>query len=103
MGMVFANRRTCIDPEYLDRIIKEDGYRPITEESELSVGDVVVYKSSGQVVHVGLVALIQPVIGEGRWEITVLSQWGRTGEYFHSLADVHANFGEQSEYWTDRP
>ena len=84
-------------------ILREDGYRRVMRESELQQGDVVVYRdSSGEVSHVGLVAEVNPNIRDANFQVTVLSQWGATGEYFHRVDDVTPILGHFSEYWTER-
>ena len=103
MGMVFANRRTWIDPEHLQIILVDDGYRQANDETELQPGDVVVYRDdSGEVSHVGLVTEVRIDVAQASREIFVLSQWGRYGEYFHRIDDVNPWLGTPVEYWTDR-
>ena len=103
MGMIFASRRTCIDPDKLRMILEEDDYRQIGEEGNVECGDVVVYKgNSGSVTHVGIVVEARPDLFSGIWKITVLSQWGGDGEYLHLIDEVHPSLGEPSEFWTDR-
>ena len=103
MGMVFATRRTWVEPDHLEIILKDDGYRPVIDETDLARGDVVVYRDDQQTVtHVGVVAEIQTNIREATREVLVLSQWGRDGEYFHHVEDVSPLLGKPSEYWTDR-
>lgn len=103
MGMVFANRRVWIDPDWLGMILADDGYSRVRDERELQPGDVVVYRSSaGAVSHVGLVAEVKPNLREGTWEVQVLSQWGSTGEYFHRVDDLSPALGHFSGYWTER-
>ena len=102
MGMVFASRRTWIEPEYLQMILQDDEYRQV-RRSELQRGDVVVYRDEhGEISHVGIVAEIRVNVKEADWEVTVLSQWGQHGEYFHLDEDVHQKLGKPTEYWTDR-
>ena len=103
MGMVFANRRVWVDPENLPMILDDDEYQKIAGEEQLQPGDVVVYRNSeGEVSHVGIVAQIRVNIDQASWEITVLSQWSRDGEYFHKADDVNPLLGKPVEYWTDR-
>lgn len=102
MGMVFANRRTCIDPKHLPLILRDDGYRRTTSE-ELQPGDVVVYRDGvGNTTHVGIVFKIKVNLEDADRRVTILSQWGRAGEYFHAVNDVNELLGTPSEYWTDR-
>ena len=103
MGMVFASRRTWIDPDHLQMILQDDEYQRVSSKSELQPGDLVVYRDDKDLVsHVGIVAQVKTNIKEAAWEVYVLSQWGGDGEYFHLDKDVHPWLGEPSEYWTDR-
>lgn len=103
MGMVFAARRTWIDPEEIRLILEDDDYRRVSDASELMPGDVVVYRTDdGSVSHVGVISEVQIDIREASRRIVVLSQWGREGEYFHGVDDVNPRLGKPTEYWTDR-
>ena len=103
LGLVFANRRTWIDPDQLALILSDDGYRRVVDEGDLQPGDVVVYRSTGgAVVHVGIVSTLTPNLLTASWEVQVLSQWGAAGEYFHRVDNVHPMLGTPSEYWTER-
>jgi len=103
MGMVFASRRTWIDTDELGMILEDDEYRRLSSNEEVVLGDIVVYKDvTGAVSHVGVVARVSIDFVAGTKETTVLSQWGRDGEYFHRVDDVNSRLGSPSEYWTDR-
>ena len=103
VGMVFASRRTAIEPEYVPMILRDDGYRPVDQEDALEVGDVVVYRTrDGEISHIGIIAIIKESIQPPYREIIVLSQWGSEGEYFHRIDDVNPLLGQASEFWTDR-
>lgn len=104
MGMVFANRRTCVEPEYLQTILEDDEYHRLPGRGQVELRDVVVYRDDqGIVGHVGLVARVIPNLRQGGTsEIVVLSQWGADGEYFHSVNDVSPYLGAPTEYWSDR-
>ena len=103
MGMVFASRRTCIDPQQLHMILVDDEYEPVPDQKDLQRGDIVVYRGpKGTVCHVGIVVEVKPDLRKGSWEVTVLSQWGADGEYFHLINEVHPSLGEPTEFWTDR-
>ena len=103
MGMVFSSRRTCIDPDHLHTILKEDDFHQVRDNGDIKCGDVVVYKDSGgSVTHIGIVVEARPNVSTGSWEITVLSQWGGDGEYFHLIDEVHPSLGQPAEVWTDR-
>lgn len=103
MGMIFAARRTYIEPDELPMILEDDDYRRLGPQDEVIKGDMVVYKDTGGYVsHVGLVADAQRDLREGTTDITVLSQWGQDGEYFHHIDDINPFLGTATEYWTDR-
>lgn len=103
MGMVFATRRTWVDPEDLQMILEDDEYRRLSDPDQVVEGDVVVYRNAqGNVAHVGLVARVNVNLSQATREITVLSQWGADGEYFHSVDDVSPYLGAPTEYWSDR-
>ena len=103
MGMVFASRRTCIDPQYLHTILVDDEYEPVPDQKDLQQGDIVVYRDLQRTIcHVGIVVEVKPDLRRGSWDVTVLSQWGADGEYFHLLDEVHPSLGEPTEFWTDR-
>lgn len=103
MGMVFATRRTWVDPQHLSLILNDDGYRRVPDQAGLEEGDVIVYKNTaGQVSHVGIIARLAVGLAGQPPQIFVLSQWGRDGEYFHRADDVPELLGIPAEYWTDR-
>lgn len=103
LGMVFANRRTWVEPEHLQLILEEDNYRKLVDINELQRGDVVVYHDDdGDISHVGIVIAINPWRPDETRDIFVLSQWGQDGEYFHLVDDVPHHLGQANEYWTDR-
>lgn len=103
LGMVFATRRTWIEPDHLQMILDDDDYQLVSSESDVQPGDVVVYRNaSGEVTHVGIVARKETEPRDATYKITVLSQWGKDGEYFHDINDINVLLGTPSEYWTDR-
>ena len=103
VGMVFANRRTWVEPEHLQVILEEDNYRKLADINELQRGDVVVYHDEdGDISHVGIVIAIGLWQSDETRDVFVLSQWGRDGEYFHLVNDVPYYLGQADEYWTDR-
>jgi hypothetical protein len=60
-GMVFASRRTCIDPMHLSRRLLDDGYRLLKPCEAARPGDVVVYKNKiKEPVHVGVAIEANP-------------------------------------------
>lgn len=100
LGMTFASRRTCIEPDLTDMILAEDGYTKLASSEKACVGDVVVYKKDGEVTHVGLIIEIAKPLTDRN--IHVLSKWGAFGEYTHRLDEVPVLFGRAEEFWTDR-
>ncbi|NJL95935.1 MAG: hypothetical protein HC915_20485 [Anaerolineae bacterium] len=84
-GMVFASRRTWIDESYVERILRDDGYRLVAHLGDVSKHDVVVYRDqAGQVAQVGMVINKHADLAQGTVEFTILSKWGRPGEYRHA-------------------
>ncbi len=103
VGMIFASRRTWVDPDQLKVIYKDDNYRTLDNIDEASEGDVIIYKNGdNEITHVGLVSKVQPNPEDGSRDITVMSQWGKDGEYFHRIDDVSPFLGTPAEAWTDR-
>ena len=102
MGMVFASRRTAIDPDQLGVILSDDGYVRISE-SEIEAGDLVVYRGDNkEVSHVGIVFQVGLYRENNVRDVFALSQWGLDGEYFHEMRDVNPQLGTPAEFWTDR-
>lgn len=104
VGMVVASRRTWVDPEDLHRVLGDDGYRMLRDESEVERGDIVVYRDdTGEVCHVGVVAGKNVLQTQGDQDaLQVISKWGGDGEYFHGASNVPVFLGKPVEYWTDR-
>ncbi len=103
VGMIFASRRTWVDPSSVQMILDEDEYRKLSEIKEVKVGDVVVYRRDTQEIrHVAIILERKANVADASWEVTVLSQWGGEGEFVHSLDDVPSAYGRPIEYWTDR-
>jgi hypothetical protein len=101
MGLVFGSRRTCIDCDCAEWILKEDGFRLVSEREVPKIGDIVIYRRGDQAVsHLGWLVGIDG-IGDMRI-VRVLSKWGFVGEYFHPIDHVPSVYGVPSEYWTDR-
>lgn len=101
MGLVFASRRTCIDPDELRMIFEDDGYEKIPDLKDVDVGDVVVYFNEGMVTHVGIVVGKELLLNL-KSNIIIMSKWGADGEYLHEVSHVPDSFGRKVEYWTDR-
>jgi hypothetical protein len=90
MGMVFASRRTCVEPDHFAMIVEDDGYVERTQNAEAKAGDVAVYKSTkdGTVIHVGTIMSIKPQFEMGEIDLMVLSQFGADGEYLHKADEL---------------
>lgn len=100
---MFGARRVWIDPSEFRQILRDDGYRIITEP--LLPGDVVLYgRSSDGVDHVGMVHLRSLVLppAQPEPEVWVRSKWGDGGEYVHKIDDVPTLLGKPREYWRFR-
>jgi hypothetical protein len=104
MGMVFAARRTAIEPEQFDFIVEEDEYRLLKPGEQRMPGDVVAYRHGTEVVHVAKIVRIE-VTPHGAG-LTVVSKWGRLGEYIHAAEDLPEQYKiprePRIEIWTDR-
>ena len=61
IGMAFANRRTCIEPEQVPMILQEDGYAEVPQAASVITGDIVIYELDGEISHVGIVVSNKPV------------------------------------------
>jgi len=104
-GMVFACRRTCVSKmQDVDTVLVDDGYHVVSNQRDVDVGDLVVYRRGSAPKHVGIVyekaALLD--VGQEPFAFRVLSQWGEDGEFLHKLSDVPALFGDRIEFWSDR-
>lgn len=83
-------------------ILREDGYRQI-DLSDVVEGDIVLYQdAAGEIAHIGVVYHKIADVMNASWNVTVLSQWGFDGEYFHEFRDVPQLLGRPTEYWTER-
>ena len=103
MGLVFASRRTSIDVDpTIKLILEDDEYTLVAETKDVQEGDIIVYYKDKRPTHVGIVARIGKSIEKAEFNITILSQWGRDGEYFHSVDNIPSYYGTKFEYWTDR-
>ncbi|MFN7937068.1 MAG: hypothetical protein U0R19_27340 [Bryobacteraceae bacterium] len=101
VGMVFANRRTSIDPEYVPAILADDGFALVEQLADVHRGDVVVYTDDhGDIAHVGIVIANELIFGTR--QVLVLSQFGRDGEYFHPHNDVPDCYGKNIRFYSER-
>jgi len=102
--MIFASRRTWIDPEELEMIFREDGFRIVNDIKDVFAGDIVVYGNpkTQQPEHIGLILDKAANLRDSTWDVKVLSQWGRDGEYVHEINSLPTLLGEVLSFWTDR-
>jgi len=98
VGMVFATRRSHINPDHVRDILEKDGFSKVPDAA-VKLGDLVLYCDGNTVLHIGMVAATPSVDGHDTW---VLSKWGDDGEYYHRLKYVPEIFGEPTEFWTHR-
>ncbi len=102
IGMVFANRRTCVEPTHVQMILDDDGYQEISPR-DVAPGDIVIYRDgSGEISHVAVVVSHEPDLANARWKTTVLSQWGADGEYIHEYGDVHQMLGRPDKFYSEK-
>lgn len=88
-GLTFASRRTMVTDEVtLQRILMDDGYRPI-QANEVSAGDIIVYYLDGYIEHSGIV--IDNPVGPLRIP-TIWSKWGRGSEMIHAANNCPYNY-----------
>jgi hypothetical protein len=103
VGLVFAGRRTCIEPEHVEMILEQDDDERRTSLDRAAPGDIAVYRDEGrEVCHVGIVATVHPDLSGGPTRIRILSQWGSDGEYLHDADAVPHWLGRLTEVWTYR-
>ena len=102
-GLTFACRRTGIyNPEDIEKILKDDGYRQI-KPMEAQPGDIVVYRDGRETSHTAAVIQVERsntlVGGQAIW---VLSKWGQGAEYIHVVKDDPYKDHDVT-FWTERP
>jgi hypothetical protein len=102
IGMAFANRRTCIEPDQVPTILEEDGFVEVAQAAAVMTGDLIVYELDGEISHVAVVVENKPDLQDGGSTIQVLSQWGFDGEYLHEYRDVHPSLGRPVRFYTER-
>lgn len=89
MGMVFACRRTCIEPEHFRLIVTDDGQVEISKITDSFPGDLAAYvDGKDEVVHVGVVLDRSVDVASASVNLRVLSQFGADGEYIHAADDL---------------
>jgi hypothetical protein len=103
IGMVFANRRTCIEPDEVPMILRDDEYVEVPRPADVMPGDLVIYeKEADEVSHVAVVVSNDPNLADGGSVIRVLSQWGSDGEYLHDYKDVPPLLGSPVRFYSER-
>lgn len=89
VGLVFASRRTWIEPHYFHLIATDDGYQRRVRTADTLPGDVAVYTSpQGAIIHVGIIVAVKHDFSSGDTSFRVLSQFGSAGEYLHEADDL---------------
>jgi len=112
-GMVFASRRTSVNDDDIEKVLREDGFRQLNTDEKPKTGDLVFYRAeSAGLLHVAVVTRIDPILGSSNQELGIggvwaLSKWNDfCGEDEHNINN-HA-WGPESdpiaiEFFTDRP
>jgi hypothetical protein len=90
-GWVFTGGRYWVPSEEVDRIVKDNGYRPVPRPR---AGDLVVYREpDGKVIHSGVVRFVdedgQPLVE---------SKWGLASRFLHP-ADRHCYAGSDAVFY----
>lgn len=98
-GLVLASRRAHIPPAGvdvdLDDILCRDGYRPLRHHEAPKVGDIIAYRSNGEIEHTGYVTRIERIGSVP--SIFVWSAWGSLGEFEHRVQA--SPYRGEPEYW----
>lgn len=104
IGMIFGIRRTWIDPQHLETILPEDEYYKLSGVRDAEVGDIVLYRQeeSTEITHIALIVKKDVKLSPASFDVKVMSKWGWAGEYVHQIDDVPPQFGEPSEFWSER-
>ena len=108
-GLVWAARRTGIS-QTLDwmQVLKDDGYRRLSNVDKLLPDDLVLYRDvdDNTYLHVARVVRLEPGVSSISPPIPiVLSKWGHDlGECFHQAYEhgMNAEYKIEIEFWTDR-
>jgi hypothetical protein len=101
-GLVFGSRRTWVDPDVVDWVLREDGFDRLPDHAKWDVGDIVVYRKGTEVSHVGVIRSIQRRVADAETEVIVVSAWGNDGEYVHPWQVVSPLLGTPVEVWSQR-
>lgn len=102
IGMAFANRRTCIEPDEVPMILKDDDYAEVARPADVMEGDLVIYEDGDGISHVAVVVSNEPRLADGDSTIRVISQWGSDGEYLHEYRDVPLLLGRPVRFYSER-
>jgi hypothetical protein len=102
VGMVFATRRTAIDPDKVPMILEDDDFEEVDKPAYVVPGDIVVYERDDSISHVAVVVENVSDLMSGTSKIRVLSQWGSDGEYFHDYKDVALLLGRPVRFYSER-
>jgi hypothetical protein len=99
-GLIFGSRRTkIIDAMEIQKIISDDGYRPI-QLAETKPGDIVLYVSEvGDVTHSGVIVEYRPPMVLP----IIYSKWGNAGEFIHGLRDCPSFYGPEFRFYRCEP
>jgi hypothetical protein len=79
-GWVFTGGRYWLSPDDVSRILEDNGY---AEVSNPRVGDLVIYRKSGTIIHSALVRA-----AESNSNVLVESKWGWMGSFLHRVSDT---------------
>lgn len=96
MGLVFGSRRVQIDTDELPQVLSDDRWIPVSE-SDLQVGDLVVYFREGTARHVAFFVRTDHV-GSTAARF-VWSKCGEFGEYVHLITDVPEAYGREMRFF----
>ena len=101
-GLVFGSRRTWIEVEISEWILREDNFERLQSSADWDVGDVVVYRMGNAISHVARIRSIIRPIAWGEIQVIVVSAWGESGEYVHPWKVVSPLLGAPAEVWSQR-
>jgi len=108
-GHVWASRRTSIlDPREWQKIIADDGYRPLGDGESPMPDDIVAYvdRKSAEIIHLARIIFLADGLAGSKLKIPwAASKWNSTaGETCHSIFDAPYDLGDHDiRYLTDRP
>ncbi len=91
-GWVFTGGRYWVPPEFVDQILEDNAYRPVTAPRP---GDLVIYRDHNGPSHTAVVRYVargMPVLVEGKW--------GPFGVYLHPVEQ--SGYGTNFTYYRSR-